>query len=99
VLRTEVFNQLHPNVLNRLKEHNLFRFFVDATDITKLGEEPSEERQELMIQRIGRDLEIARLITEEIIPYALEYFLGLRGQFSPTKEADLLPLPLSEDEA
>ena len=84
----------------RLKEHSFFRFFVDTPDVTKLGGElavdPAE--QEYIVQRIGRDFEIATLLIEEIIPYSLEYFLGIRGKYAATKEAEAVLPPLSDED-
>lgn len=61
------------------KIESFFNFFSDSA-ATEHPEEEEEDRDENAMDgdRLNIDYDIARSIVDEIIPYSLEYFLGIR---------------------
>ncbi|KRX10246.1 hypothetical protein PPERSA_00443 [Pseudocohnilembus persalinus] len=64
-------------VTKEVEDESFFNFFKDAEQ----GEqEPEEDDEEAMAQeeKLAIDFDIARVLIDEIIPYSLEYYLGVK---------------------
>lgn len=80
------------------KVESFFNFFSDSAP-TDEPEEEDEEKDENAADsdRIGIDFDVARSLIDEVIPYSLEYFLGIKtGADDEDDEVDMDDL--DEDE-
>lgn len=61
------------------KVESFFNFFLDSV-ASENPEEDDEEKDENAMEgdRLNIDYSIARSIIDEVVPYSLEYFLGIR---------------------
>ena len=68
-------------VTRQVKAKSFFNFFR-SVDLTGANPNPLEASEEEMKQRedIEHDYEIAGVIVDEVLPYSLEYFLGIEHE-------------------
>ena len=68
-------------VTRQVKAKSFFNFFR-SVDLTGANPNPLEASEEEMKQReeIEHDYEIAGVIVDEVLPYSLEYFLGIEQE-------------------
>lgn len=63
-------------VTKEVEDESFFNFFKDS----EAGEDVDEEDEEAMNaeEKLNVDFDIARGFVDEIIPYSLEYYLGVK---------------------
>ena len=69
-----------------MKNDSFFKDFFepvnleDAVELYSKTEKTAIAEREKIESRMGKHYEIALLIIEELIPYSLEYYLGIRNK-------------------
>ena len=81
------------------KVESFFNFFADSAP-TDEPEEEDEEKDENAADsdRIGIDFDVARSLVDEVIPYSLEYFLGIKTGADDEDDDEVDMDDLDEDE-
>lgn len=66
-------------ITKEVDEESFFNFFKSINpNEKKEGQDEDDEEIELLHERMEIDLDIGRTIVEEVIPYGLEYYLGIK---------------------
>ena len=81
------------------KVESFFNFFADSAP-TDEAEEEDDEKEEGAGEgeRIAIDFDIARSLIDEVIPYSLEYFLGIKTGADDEEDEELDMDDLNEEE-